>query len=111
VLTFLAFLVIAAPLVPFAHAQPTVVATLGVGAQPFGVAYGSAPVFPYQLVIAASFTLLLAASYLLIRRRTGQRGFVGQNALSASQLRFSRCRKRKGNSKMLSNSQTECILG
>jgi hypothetical protein len=28
------------------------------------------PVFPYQLGIATAFTVLLAASYLLVRRRT-----------------------------------------
>ena len=31
---------------------------------------GGVPVFPYQFSIAAIFTILLAASYLLIRRRT-----------------------------------------
>jgi DNA-binding beta-propeller fold protein YncE len=35
---------------------------------------GGVPEFPYQLVAAAAFTLLLAASYLLVRRRTSNPG-------------------------------------
>ncbi len=31
---------------------------------------GGVPVFPYQFAVAAAFTVVLAASYLLIRRRT-----------------------------------------
>jgi YVTN family beta-propeller protein len=41
-LIFLALLVLTSALVPFAHAQPTVVATVKVGATPYGVAYDSA---------------------------------------------------------------------
>ena len=40
-LTFLAFLVLASAFLPFAHAQPTVVATVKVGATPYGIAYDS----------------------------------------------------------------------
>jgi hypothetical protein len=40
---------------------------------------GGVPVFPYQFAIAAVFTLLLAASYLLVRRRTALSGRPGQN--------------------------------
>src|SRR5580658_2625645 len=42
VLTFLAFLVLASALVTSVHAQPTVVATVKVGATPYGVAYDPA---------------------------------------------------------------------
>jgi sugar lactone lactonase YvrE len=37
---------------------------------------GGVPVFPYQLALAAAFTALLVASYLLIRRRTLPHGHV-----------------------------------
>jgi YVTN family beta-propeller protein len=40
-LILLALLVLTPAMVPFAHAQPTVVATVNVGAQPYGVAYDS----------------------------------------------------------------------
>jgi DNA-binding beta-propeller fold protein YncE len=39
---------------------------------------GGIPEFPYQLVAAAVFTVRLAASYLLLRRRTTPRGDAGQ---------------------------------
>jgi len=35
-----------------------------------GTSGGGVPEFPYQLVIASAFTVLLAASYLFVRRRT-----------------------------------------
>jgi DNA-binding beta-propeller fold protein YncE len=35
---------------------------------------GGVPVFPYQFVVAALFTIVLAASYLLVRRRISIRG-------------------------------------
>jgi sugar lactone lactonase YvrE len=41
------------------------------------------PEFPYQLAIASVFTVLLAASYLLVRHRTAPRGPTG-NGASAS---------------------------
>jgi sugar lactone lactonase YvrE len=41
---------------------------------------GGVPVFPYQFASAAIFTVLLAASYLLIRRRATSRGTAGQKA-------------------------------
>jgi hypothetical protein len=35
---------------------------------------GGVPVFPYQLPLAAIFTVVLVASYLLVRRRAPSRG-------------------------------------
>jgi sugar lactone lactonase YvrE len=41
---------------------------------------GGVPVFPYQFALAAVFTVLLVASYLLIRRRTVSKGSMGYKA-------------------------------
>jgi hypothetical protein len=41
---------------------------------------GGVPEFPYQILIATLFTVLLAASYLLVRRHTTPRGHLGQEA-------------------------------
>jgi sugar lactone lactonase YvrE len=41
---------------------------------------GGVPVFPYQFVLAAAFTVVLVASYLLIRRGSIPRGSAGQKA-------------------------------
>ncbi|MDA4137032.1 MAG: NHL repeat-containing protein [Thaumarchaeota archaeon] len=41
---------------------------------------GGVPVFPYQFVMAAAFTVVLVASYLLIRRGSILRGTAGLNA-------------------------------
>jgi len=49
---------------------------------------GGVPEFPYQLAIASIFTVLLAASYLLVRRRTAPRGPTGNDASTSASRKF-----------------------
>jgi hypothetical protein len=45
---------------------------------------GGVPEFPYQLAIASIFTVLLAASYLLVRHRTAPIGPTGNDASASA---------------------------
>ncbi len=45
---------------------------------------GGVPEFPYQLAIASVFTVLLAASYLLVRRLTAPRGPTGNDTSTSA---------------------------
>ena len=49
---------------------------------------GGVPEFPFQFALAAVFTVLLAASYLLVRHRTTLGGHPGQEASAGSWLRL-----------------------
>ena len=55
-LSLLAVLVLGSALLPFAHAQPTVVATVNVGQEPYGVAY-DAPKGEVFVVNEGSYTV------------------------------------------------------